>query len=500
VKLWPHQERGIRDLRDALVSLDEGEQRVLGVSPTGSGKTVLGAEMCSLAVAKGSRVLWMAHTRELVDQPVAEFRSHGLHVGIVQASRRADPTAPVQVGTVQTLARRDVVPEADLVVIDEAHLHVATQSIQRTLAHYPHAQVIGLSATPWRLDGRAMDAIYRRIVTIARPSELIEAGILVPARMFRPSVPDLSKVKHAGGDFEQRGLAEACNKSQLIGDIVSTYLRHAQGMSTILFAVSVEHSIACRDALLAAGVPAEHVDATTPDSERDAVLARLRSGETKVVCNVQILTTGFDHKGLQCIICARPTESVALWVQMCGRALRAANGKRAALILDHSDNTLRLGAPHADREWTLEGKAKRKAAPVVGTPLKLCQQCFAVVPSHLSRCPECNTMFVSQSQSVTTLPGMLVEVSYAPTPDQKRTEFYRLCEVGRTLSRDFVKRQFHKKFGHWPKGYDWPAWLPLDVVAERIKLERVAASKGFGSRWVENRIAELSRGGSVAVR
>lgn len=486
VSLWPHQVRGIDALRASL----RKHRRVVGVAPTGAGKTVLGGWMARESIGRGYRVLWIAHTRELVAQPLEQFQMLGLCPGVIQSKIAPTPDARVQLATIQTLVRREM-PPADLVVFDEAHLHIGTDSANRVLAHYPNAWIIGLSASPWRLDGRSFSSQYDDLVVIASPEELIECGILVRPRYFDPSRPDLSDVRTTDGDYEPEGLALACDKPQLIGDIVESYCERARGRQALLFAVSVQHSRNCRDALLGAGVRAAHLDGDTPTGEREWIISEFKAGRIDVICNVEVLTTGFDHRALSCVIVARPTKSVALWMQMVGRALRACHGKTDAIVLDHSDNTQRLGYAHVSREWSLERAKKKPAAP--GMTLTTCKKCFAVYESHVVTCPECGHVRIVEQAPVRIGKGTLTEVSVAFTPDQKKREFQRLCDeaIRYRCTRDYVKQKYRKAFGMWPRGVTWPAGLPVDRIAEQAKFERIATAKGYGSKWVEQRMRAI---------
>lgn len=473
---------------------------MLGCAPTGSGKTHLGAAICSGAVAKGNRILWIADRTELIDQPVAAFREHGLHVGIIQGNRPSDPSAPVQVATIQTTTRRQQYPDANIVVVDECHLHLNDRA-ERLIAAYPNASILGLSATPWLLNNRSLGSIYKKLVVIAQPSELIAAGILVKPRVFGPNIPDVSSVHTVDGDFDLRELEKICDKPTIVGDVAEMYAASSRP-SAILFAVSRNHSRSCRDALRSAGVRAEHVDGETPADERKSLIDALKSGRIDVLCNVDILTAGFDFRGLGCVICVRPTQSLALYIQMCGRALRSSHGKHTAVIVDHSGNWLRHGYPHADHEWTLE-PTKRIRKNTKNYSLRTCLQCFAVLPMGTVTCTECGTMFPVEPREVRHVNGNLTEIHNAWTREEKQAEFARLCDaaVSIGLSRQYVRRKYKEKFGMWPRKMVWPKSLPLDVRHERQQLERVAETRGYNRDangkfpWVEKQIAEIQRSG-----
>ncbi len=498
MNLWPHQARGLVLLRDACREYG----RVLVVASCGSGKTVLGAEVCAGASRLGNRVLWVAHQTELIDQPVAEFQDrYGLSVGIIQAARPKNPGAPIQVATIQTLSRREIPTGFDIIIFDEAHLHVGTKTPQRIIDANPEAQVIGLTGTPTRLDGTGMKSVYRKMIQLAQPSELIEAGILVRPRVFGSEKgPDLSKVHTVDGDYNQMELEDACMKASLLGDIAKTFRKRAfrpdgSHLSAILFGSSVAHSKACRDALVADGVNAIHLDADTHADERRAMLGRLRSGEPIVICNVRVLTTGFDYRGLECLIDAGPTKSLSLFIQKQSRVLRSAPGKTSALILDHACNIKGRqdshGMPHADRNWTMDGIEKKDRELIPS--LRTCPECFAIFPPAPA-CPECGHAFDVNPREIRETDGDLDEVVHAPTLEERKDAFYTLCEtaVKLRMGRGFVISQYKSKFGMQPR-FEWPPSLPEDLANKRRILERVAESRGYSARWVELRMAEGKR-------
>ena len=269
-ELRKYQQRAVDRLIDAL------RQRPVLVAPTGSGKTVMATE----AVQRIERpTLWLAHRKELIEQAAKRLEAHGLPCGIVMGARPSNPLAPVQVASVATLARRAPArwPDAGLIVIDECHRSLAN-TYRQVLDAYPGADVAGLTATPFRLDGRGLGDLFGELVVAAYTDELCEQGFLHAPKVWASHSPDLRGVKMLAGDYGVGALAKRANTHQLNGDIVQTWLKRAAGRRTVAFAVDVEHSIAIRDAFLRAGVAAEHLDGSLPEDERDGVLDRLASG------------------------------------------------------------------------------------------------------------------------------------------------------------------------------------------------------------------------------
>jgi superfamily II DNA or RNA helicase len=181
-----------------------------------------------------------------------------------------------------------------------------------------------------------------------------------------PQAISTKGIKTTGGDFNNRELADSVDVVELAGNLIGVYKVYAIGKKCVVFAINCSHSMAIAARFRAAGIPAEHLDGETPDDERKAIIERFRTGETLVLCNVNIVTEGFNLPNIEAVQIARPTKSLSLWLQMVGRGLRPSEGKQHALILDHTDNFARLGMPDANHIWLLEGvtiakeKLKRK--------------------------------------------------------------------------------------------------------------------------------------------
>ena len=356
-----------------------GSRRLLLVAPTGSGKTVMAGHLVLSALDKGSRVLFVAHRHELLEQPRRLLESCGLRVGTIKAGVRPDPDAPVQVASIQTMARRGDLPPADLVIVDEAHRAV-TASYEH-LRHYP--AWLGLTATPWRLDGKGLADTFDELIEVARPSQLVRDGWILQPRVFAPPGPDLPA---RAREYTRRELSDAMDRGDLIGDVVEHWQRHAAGRPTVCFASTVRHSLHLRDRFRAEGIDAVHVDGTTPMDERAAAWAH------PIICNVDIITEGFDLPALSCAIMGRPTVSLSKHLQMCGRIVRPDEGKNDCIVLDHAGNSLRHGLPCDDHDWSLDGRETRGRS----SGIRVCSFCFAANPPGKKRCIECGEEFPVQ--------------------------------------------------------------------------------------------------------
>jgi DNA repair protein RadD len=346
-----YQEQAVDNIAGKVKS---GNRRIMLVSPTGSGKTHIASMMITRAVAKGSKTLFVAHRRELIEQCYQKLIKEGVPARslarIVGGKHGKD--AQVNVASIQTLTRRDHFPAADLIFIDEAHRSAAT-SYQTLIDRYPNAVIIGMTATPERLDKKGFDAFFDDMVEVASVPDLISQGFLIRPDCYVGKAPELSAVSKRGGDYDERELAVASDKIELIGDIYQNWRRIADGMKTAVFAVNIEHADHIAAAFRAQGVTSAVVSHKTPGKKRDALISDWKAGKIAVLCSVALLVEGFDYPQLECVIMARPTKSLTIWLQAAGRVMRIADGKHRAVILDHAGCVAEHGLPSIHREWTL---------------------------------------------------------------------------------------------------------------------------------------------------
>lgn len=401
---------------------------VLIQSATGSGKTVLSAFMMRSARSKGLRAWFIAHRDFLLDQTSQTFTAAGLDHAFIAAGWPYSPHHPTQICSIGTLAKRlDRLDPPDLIVWDEGH-HIAAGSYEKVFKWASRAKHVILSATPTRLDGKGLDDYAGAIVCGPSVSWLMEEGYLSRYRAYAPSVPDLTGVHTRMGDYAVGELDAAMDKSVLIGDMVGHYSRLAHGRKAIYFAVSVKHSQHIAATFNAAGIPAVHIDGTTPRHERAMAARAMARGEILVIVNCSLATEGYDLAAqagmpvtIECVGLARPTQSVSLYLQMVGRALRPK--PEPAIILDHAALLVKHGLPDDDREWTLKGieKAARTSAGGVRT----CSECFGAFPSTSPKCPYCghdHRGAVTAGRVVEEIAGELEEVDPAKLREARKAE------------------------------------------------------------------------------
>lgn len=370
--LRSYQTGGIRQIFGAW---RQGARKVLGVAPTGSGKTSV---FSWIAARVPGRVLILVHRRELAVQATRRLHEFGIDYGMILAGEVPKPYARVQVASVQTLVRR-APPPARYVIVDEAHLSTA-ETWAKILDCYPDAFILGMTATPWRLSGKPLASAYDHCLVIATPGELRGLGYLCDYSGFSYLAPDLSNVKTTAGEYNEKQSAEAMRQPAIVTNIVDQWGKHARDLSTVVFAVTVDHSKDVAAQFRAVGVQAEHLDGSTPLHIRSAILRRVEEGRTRVLCNVGVAIEGLDIPRLKCCIDANPTKSVARALQKWGRVRRPWQGIKAR-IHDHAFNIKTHGLPDADRDYTLD------AEPEDPPELNRCEQCLAMYAGP--RCTAC---------------------------------------------------------------------------------------------------------------
>lgn len=499
VHLRAYQTAAIDALR---AHIRAGKRRLLVVLPTGGGKTVIAAAIVLNALARGRRVLFAAHRRELIYQCRAKLLAAGIaesDIGIMMAN---DPltnlAAPIQIASVDTLRNRDL-PQADLLIIDEAHRSLSNTYL-KLIEHYTSqgATLLGLTATPYRADGGGLGNVYEHLEVVATPRQLIAEGFIAEPRVFAPSDgPDLRGVRTRGGDYVESDLLNAMNKSALVGDVVEHWRKHGQGLRTVVFAVTVAHSEAIAERFRAAGVAFEHLDGETPAKERDAILARLEAGEIQGVSNVGVLCEGWDMPSVKCCILARPTKSTGLYLQQAGRILRPWCDVRP-IILDHAGNALAHGLPQDDREFSLDTSQKREARKVT----RRCRECGAICAQRATACPECGARFERAERDLEENgDGELSEIDPGRIEALRRgwdelvTRWTTLNEARlsrglKPIKPGFVWYKFKDTFGVAPpRAWKLPPEYATDDEkrAALIELKKTALERGYKPGWAVHR-------------
>ena len=479
-----HQHIGIALLKRALLA---GSSKVVVQMPTGAGKTRTAAEITARALAKGNRVAFVVPAISLIDQTVEAFAQEGItDVGVLQADHElTDHGAPVQICSVQTLVKRGCPDDFEIVIVDECHQRFKV--IREWMKRCPKTTFIGLSATPW---ARGMADDWQDLVSPVTMQELIDQGFLSPFRVYAPTHPDLSGVKTVKGDYHEGQLSDVMSDGGLVADIVQTWLKLANWQPTLVFAVDRAHAAKLQAEFQRAGVPMGYCDAHVDRIERRVLFDRMARREIAGICNVGTLTTGVDAD-VRCIVLARPTKSEMLHVQIIGRALRTAEGKTEALILDHADNHARLGfVTDINHPRLLDGKAARSATrKEKGEPMpRECGSCGALKLPKIRECPHCGFAPTRQSD-IETEEGELIEIKRGkakakPTAKDKQRFWSMACFVDRERNKGgrLAKALYKGKFEVWPRGLvDYPVQPDAEFIAYE-RQRRIAYVKSLSTR------------------
>jgi DNA repair protein RadD len=468
--LRPYQKSAIELLRKRY---EEGRRRMILVAPCASGKMFMVA-----AIIRGTTVpaLFVAHRKELIDQCYRELERQGLsHIGVMRgADERIDPSATIQVASIQTLARRNK-PKAGLIFIDECHRSAGDQFREHIFDAYPDAIIIGLTATPTRLDGKPLGGdLFQTLDVVATYEDLISKNWLSAPVCYGWPPPDLSAIPVSHGDFVETPLSSVMSDSVLVGDVVEHWVKHAnlypdtngkltirgEYRRTFCFAVDIAHSKAIVARFKDSGVAeAEHLDGTTPEHERDAMLRALAEHEIDIISNCNVLLEGIDIPSAKCVIHARPTQSIVLFRQSCARifrpwceACKGPCGKHpyvVPLILDHGGSYDRHGSPTEDLAWQLKSKVTRYASQV---PEKRCTACGLYVLAGKYICPHCGFEFDMSKDPGAVKEEVKTELALKDPELVRRAYYDKMVAIAmaRGYKPGFASAKFKERYAKWP--------------------------------------------------
>jgi superfamily II DNA or RNA helicase len=347
-------------------------------------------------------------------------------------------------------------PDADVWIVDEVHRWFEYYGETMCDPAWTNKPVIGLSATPWR---RGLGNYFSKLIKASTTQELIDGGLLSDFKVFSPTHPDLEGVKVSGGDYVEGELSERMQNVTLVADAVDTWLEHGKGRPTLCFAVDRAHGKHLEKQFSERGVRAAYQDAFTKDADRRAIKKGFHDGSIEVVVNIGTLTTGVDWD-VRCIVLCRPTKSEILFVQIIGRGLRTAPDKDHLLVLDHSDNHLRLGfVTDIDVQHTqlLNGSDKTSTVTDKIRLPKECPACSFLKPPGTAKCPVCSFVAVKHNKIEPTA-GELKELErkkkLAKENIDPRVFFAELLAHAqlRGYQPGWAANKYREKFDVWPRG------------------------------------------------
>lgn len=320
-------------------------------------------------------MLVLAHRKELAEQHKQLFSDFGLD------------TENIRVALFWSEANRLGQHEPpDLIIADETHWIPNTM---RKVLDYYGCRVIGLTATPTRLTGEPLGAVYEEMIVGISVKELIKRKRLAPYDYYSVPVADASGLSVRNGDYVVGESEELLMKPAIYGDAIEAYKKFAEGKKTLVYCTSIKHSKSVAEAFRNAGYKAVHMDSNTPKQERDRIMADFRSGAVQILCNVLLIVEGISVPDCECCILLRPTLSTTIYIQSAMRCMRYAEGKRA-VIIDMVMNYLQLGLPDEDRMWSLGEPLKRKPNTDGNGDfyIRSCPECFMVFKTA-PVCPFC---------------------------------------------------------------------------------------------------------------
>lgn len=449
--LYDFQQDAVHQIRAAALR----SKSVVYVVSTGAGKTVVASEIARLASQRGSRTLFLVHRRELVRQALKTIQEAcpGLSIGVeARGWPNKDPWAMMQVGMVQTLARRPRggFKPPTIVIIDEAH-HARAGTWEKVLSWWPDAYRIGLTATPQRLDGKGLGSHFVEMVKGPSMKELIAGKYLSPTRTLRiPSGLVMEGVrKTSKGEYRADDISERLTPG-VIASAADAYIRYAAGKKAIFFGIHTDHSKRVVAGLRARGVRAEHVDANDTPTRRDRVMTEFRTGGIDVIGNCSLIDEGFDAPACEVVMDGAPTMSVTRYLQRVGRPMRYLLDK-IALHVDLVGNSYEHGLPDEDRDWSLDDGELRTDKGRNGK-LRVCEECQTMF--YGAKCPHC--------QIATPLPEV----------EEVETELVEAVE-GPRIQRRRGRSELWRILGSIKRRSD-----------RRLQLERIAYERGYKPGWV----------------
>lgn len=435
-------------------------------APVGFGKTVIAAFVTDGLVSRNMRVLFIAPYTVLIEQTIDRFVQYGINpddISVIWQKYPTDLTRPIQIASADTLIRRQIPANIDLVIIDEAHLR------RKKLLEYirdTKAKVIGLSGTPF---AKFMGQYYDKLIKPTSMKELIRLGDLSDYEIYAPIKPDLSNVKSQpsimGNDYIESEIAQIMCGSELVANIVDNWLKNGQNLPTICFCVNVKHANYITEQFNKNGVKAEIMTASTPTDERKIIINHFELGITKIIVNVGVLVAGFDSD-VRCIIYARPTKSEIRWIQCLGRGLRKAHGKDKCIIFDHSGTVHRLGFPDGIEYDSLDdasnGLQQQQRRKTKERKPKECPKCQFIKDIGVYECPKCGfkpalleDVDTDESRDLKSLKSQ--DSVYTKQQKQlwwSQIKYYQneRKKLGRPLSDGWCANLYRKKFGVFPRG------------------------------------------------
>lgn len=439
MQLRPYQQELIENIRE---SIRNGNRSIVTVLGCGGGKSVIQAEIARSATAKGNRVQFLVHRKELCRQITDTFIRQGVDMSLCS------------VDMVQTLSRRlDNIPEPALIITDEAH-HGTANTYRKIYNKFPEALKLGFTATPIRLNKGGLGEIYQDLIQGVSTKWLIENNYLSPYKYYSVKLADTSNLHIRSGEYKADEIACLMQNKEIYGETITQWERIAKGRKTIVYCASVEASRMTADEFSNAGYISYSLDGTTSESERRDVMERFRQGRIQILCNCDLFGEGLDVPDCECVVLLRPTQSLTLYIQQSMRSMRYMPEK-TAIIIDHVGNCYLHGLPDDDRKWTLEPKSRQETT----VKIRECPNCYAVYAPTLNRCPYCNYKATHEIQKNSR---KIVNIDLVELIRQEDLRKIKLCDANLTNFDEVVEFQkAHKYKFMWVIRYCMQKGIPI---------------------------------------
>ncbi len=478
LQLYPLQNRIVEACREEM----RKHKKIILQAATGLGKTIISTWIIKQVVKRDLKVLFVCDRISLINQTSNVFSDYGLLHGIFQADNPLfAPDLQIQIGSIQTLARRKQ-RDYDFIIFDEIHsFFKAHESI---LKHNPDAFVLGLSATPFT---KGLGKYFEIHIEPVPMRELINQGYLSDFEIFGPDTIDLTGVRTVRGDYRDDDLSKAADKPKLVADVVTTWEKLSNNKKTIVFAVDVAHGRHLEKEFLKRKINAKEINGYMQKEGEDGanqIIQDFRDNKIKVLISVEMIVKGFDVPDVECIVFATATKSPIKWIQACGRGLRSFPGKTICRILDHGSNAERLGFPDEYEFLKLDdGKHQRSKSKEKDRLPKLpkkCPSCDFLKPATVHKCPACQFQpeFI---QEVETTEGELKKLKRKArkefTLKDKQSFLSQLNQYasekgfleGKNGCYGWALHKYKTKFGsEVPSHLDWGAKEPVQIEVKKF--------------------------------
>jgi superfamily II DNA or RNA helicase len=488
MQLREHQVKSEQMLRQSVAA---GNKRIILGACTSFGKTVMAAKLSLNALEKGKKVLFICDRIKLIQQSLDTFERLNIGVNVIQGSHiLEDWSKPVAIASVQTLSRRRRVPDADLVIVDECHVHY--KFIDELMKRWSNVVFIGLSATPY---AKGLGLAYQDLVVPVTPNELLDKGYLTPITYYTGSTIDTSGYKNkrnkfGAKDYDPRSMEKFKEDDEevLCGDIIKNWKKYANGKMTIAFSRSIRHSKYLVEQFNNEGIPAVHIDGYMDDELRQLIFKDHREGRFLILSCSQLLTVGYDEPAIECMIDAYPTKSLTVWVQRVGRIMRIAPGKERAIVLDHAGNVRKLGPAEDIVPESLsmdeKGTEERKLIKDKKEPrMSQCPECGAEMAGV--KCNTCGYV-IPITEQIKTTSEILQEYDKKKhnkeVSKQDKQKFYSeliLYCSGKGYKMGWAANKYRERFGVWPNKMEKKAAMYVSEETQRyIKHLAIKFAKG----------------------